>query len=122
MALSLNKSVALPAQFSHKLKSQQHVTLRTTRFVQGRKVARVAVTSQLVQEQAKPSSSDVTNLEASFSSPDAKIKPIKILVAGGGIGGLVFALGAKNRGMKVEVRERARLAQPHACFATRYAH
>lgn len=40
--------------------------------------------------------------ELSFSKNGTR--PLKVLVAGGGIGGLVFALAAKNRGMDVTVR------------------
>lgn len=35
-----------------------------------------------------------------------RTRPIRIIVAGGGIGGLVFALAAKNKGMDVKVLER----------------
>nr|PNR55280.1 hypothetical protein PHYPA_006176 [Physcomitrium patens] len=38
--------------------------------------------------------------------PSPRTRPLRVLVAGGGIGGLVFALAAKNKGLDVVVFER----------------
>lgn len=64
------------------------------------------VTAQMASPagQSAIQASDVASLEKSYASSEQAIKPLKILVAGGGIGGLVFALAAKKRGINVEVR------------------
>lgn len=42
----------------------------------------------------------------------SKKKPLKVLIAGGGIGGLSLALGCKNKGMDVQVFERVKEYKP----------
>ena len=51
-------------------------------------------------DEAPPSAS------ASDGTPQKKKKQLRILVAGGGIGGLVFALAAKRKGFEVVVFEK----------------
>lgn len=76
-----------------------------------RKANGVCVARTQTVEEAKdfasrtPSNGSVSTSEATEGSPP-KTRPLRILVAGGGIGGLVLALAAKNRGLDVVVFER----------------
>lgn len=58
--------------------------------------------------QALAIGNDSAKKSEDISSADVRngIRPPRIIVAGGGIGGLVFALAAKNKGMDVKVMER----------------
>lgn len=76
-----------------------------------RKVIGVCVARTQTVEDVKdfasrtPSNGSVSTSESTEVSPP-KTRPLRILVAGGGIGGLVLALAAKNKGLDVVVFER----------------
>lgn len=71
-------------------------------------VATEAPPSQRQGSAASPSgvSGEVKELQHSQNNGASKKKNLKVLIAGGGIGGLVFALAAKNRGFDVSVFEK----------------
>lgn len=52
-----------------------------------------------------PSNGSISTSEAKEVAPP-KTRPLRVLIAGGGIGGLVLALAAKNKGLDVVVFER----------------
>eukprot|EP00897_Mesotaenium_endlicherianum_P005619 jgi/Mesen1/5085/ME000252S04196 len=68
----------------------------------------LSVQAQLVQDAGIAAAADLEKAlqsESATGVADGK-RPLKILVAGGGIGGLVFALAAKKKGLDVTVFER----------------
>jgi hypothetical protein len=71
-------------------------------------VATEAPPSQRQGSATSPSgvSGEVKELQHSQNNGASKKKNLKVLIAGGGIGGLVFALAAKNRGFDVSVFEK----------------
>lgn len=105
MALSVQKlPVAALSRPENAAGTQRLASVPHRRPLGNEKVARLRVRCQLAQGQAPTQSSDRASLEASFEKSQSTVKPLKILVAGAGIGGLVFALAAKKRGIHVEVR------------------
>ena len=76
-----------------------------------RKAIGLCVARTQTMEEAKefgtraPSNGGVSTSETTEVSP-LKTRPLRVLIAGGGIGGLVLGLAAKNRGLDVVVFER----------------
>ncbi|KAI5079455.1 hypothetical protein GOP47_0004934 [Adiantum capillus-veneris] len=129
MASSASRPIA-PLPPEHKLRSSLHSSLsssfslpsdpinckRPLRFRSShcppspaalRKAAPVPPTTLNGTKCAATASQSVVEDGSSNSlASSGKARPIRIMVAGGGIGGLVFALAAKNKGMDVKVLER----------------
>lgn len=67
--------------------------------------ARTQTVEEAKDFETRTSNGSVSTSEAAELVPP-KTRPLKVLIAGGGIGGLVLALAAKNRGLDVVVFER----------------
>ncbi|MCO5554398.1 hypothetical protein L7F22_007928 [Adiantum nelumboides] len=113
---SLSSSLSLPSDpYNCKRPLLFHPSHRSPSPVARHKTSPVSPTARngricaaaASQSVAKESSSAEKRKEESSSlPPSGKARPVRILVAGGGIGGLVFALAAKNKGIDVKVLER----------------
>lgn len=102
VAPSRTSSVA-PLSSSHNLVNlTQRIPVKHALSGKARRLANAAVRSQLVVD--PPSSASASGSKT--LDPTLAKSPFKVIVAGAGIGGLVFALGARNRGIDVEVYER----------------
>lgn len=90
--------------------SWRRVALNTTSAESRRRIGVCVARTPAVQDVKDvgiqtPGNGRVSTSEEKNVSPP-RTRPLRVLVAGGGIGGLVFALAAKNRGLDVVVFER----------------
>eukprot|EP00217_Crustomastix_stigmatica_P014101 CAMPEP_0183811854 /NCGR_PEP_ID=MMETSP0803_2-20130417/50136_1 /TAXON_ID=195967 /ORGANISM="Crustomastix stigmata, Strain CCMP3273" /LENGTH=546 /DNA_ID=CAMNT_0026056693 /DNA_START=45 /DNA_END=1683 /DNA_ORIENTATION=- len=81
---------------------------RRCRLPAGRAAAR---RSPARPARAAPRADATATAESSVVKPSST-KPLKVIVAGGGIGGLTFALAAQERGIDVELFERVKVYKP----------